>query len=216
MKTPPPPPCPIHSSVSDINMYQICSYVTSTVAQRQRNQRQKPLGEAKTAPRCTHSHTYTYTHNFMLRYTQHKPQTKRKQRRRAARGRQSCVAQFLLLPPLPQPGAGGICQSSGRQPTNTSPVMQPNGIELQCRGRIWMPIFAEYTGSCVAKPPTAPLATSMRILPCRSFFSSYLDLVLVCRLVSPVECICMYEHVLHTRPCTSMYLDTCTVRVHNP
>lgn len=194
-------------------MYQICSYVTSTVAQRQRNQRQKPLGEAKTAPRCTHSHTYTYTHNFMLRYTQHKPQTKTKQRRRAARGRQSRVAQFLLLPPLPQPGAGGICQSSGRQPTNTSPVMQPNGIELQCRGRIWMPIFAEYTGSCVAKPPTAPLATSMRILPCRSFLlllprpSACVSSRLACRMHMYVRACtpykAMYEHVSGYMYCTS-------------
>lgn len=159
---------------------------------------------------------HALTHNFMLRYTQHKPQTKRSRGGERREGGKVVCGPVLASPPLPQPGAGGICQSSGRQPTNTSPVMQPNGIELQCRGRIWMPIFAEYTGSCVAKPPTAPLATSMRILPCRSFFSSYLDLVLVCRLVSPVECICMYEHVLHTRPCTSMYLETCTVRVHNP
>lgn len=174
MKTP-PPPCPIHSSVSDINMYQICSYVTSTVAQRQRNQRQKPLGEAKTAPRCTHSHTYTYTHNFMLLlYTAQTTNQNEAEEESGERAAKLC-GPVLASSPLPQPGAGGICQSSGRQPTNTSPVMQPNGIELQCRGRIWMPIFAEYTGSCVAKPPTAPLATSMRILPCRSFFSSYLS-----------------------------------------
>lgn len=121
----------------------------------------------------THIHIHTQFHAPVIHSTNHKPERSRRGERRE--GGKVVWPSSCLSPPLPQPGAGGICQSSGRQPTNTSPVMQPNGIELQCRGRIWMPIFAEYTGSCVAKPPTAPLATSMRILPCRSFFSSYLS-----------------------------------------
>jgi hypothetical protein len=181
----------------------------SSAAAKESETKTTRRGEKRPQDARTHTHTHTHTISCsVIHSTNHKPnEAEEESGERAAK----LCGPVLASPPLPQPGAGGICQSSGRQPTNTSPVMQPNGIELQCRGRIWMPIFAEYTGSCVAKPPTTSHLNAHPALPFVFLLlprpSACVSSRLACRMHMYVRACtpnkAMYEHVSGYMYCTS-------------